>query len=154
MIAQKEMRTAVIPTPNGELRNEDLDVPESGNAALPEVTEVHYAEDEAKLNGGSLCGSGVGHFLAQVFPDGFRHFEKSRDYVGVKLQTRPTFDFFPGGGDGLLLPIGAVRSDGIQGIGDRKDSSPQRNLFRLQVARIASAIEAFLMLIDDFCRFG
>src|SRR5690348_5297033 len=77
MIAQKEMRTAVIPTPNGELRNEDLDVPESGNAALPEETEVQYAEDDAKLNGGSLCGSGVGHFLAQVFPDGFRHFEKS-----------------------------------------------------------------------------
>jgi len=46
-------------------------------------------------------------------------------------------------------PIGTVRGDGIQGVGNREDSCAQGNLITLQTPGITGSVEFLLMGIDN-----
>src|SRR4051812_7277953 len=73
---------------------------------------------------------------SQIFPDVVGHGEKCFYDIRIKLPSSPFYDFNFGGLHGLCSAIWAVRGDGVQGIGDRENSRPERNFLTFQAARI------------------
>ena len=102
--------------------------------------------------GGIGHGIGLGiNFAAQVFPDVIRHFETlSRPQDQTADPTTSRFRSRAAASD-LARPVRPIRGDGVERVGDGKDARSQRNLLALQVARIATAVEALLVGVDDLC---
>src|SRR5579863_977939 len=89
---------------------------------------------------------------AQVFPYLVRHVEKDLNHFGIKLPPGPLRDLLPCGLQRLSRPVNPVGCDGVERVGNRENARSERDLFSLQVPRIAGAVETFLVGIHNFSR--
>src|SRR5580704_3125660 len=92
-------------------------------------------------------------FATQFLPDALVHGKEDFYNVGIKLTSTPFHDLSASRLEGLGLAIGSVRHDGIERVGHGENACPERDLFTLELARIASAIEILLMRVDDLGSF-
>ena len=70
------------------------------------------------------------------------------DFV-IELRPSTATNFLARSRHGKRITIGPVAQHCIERIGDGHDASPQRNLFTVQLARIAASIEELMVGEDD-----
>ena len=75
--------------------------------------------------------------------------EKDLDDLGIELRTGKAANFLARLRHGKRIAIWPVAQHCIERIGDGHDASPQRNLFTVQLARIAASIEELMVGEDD-----
>src|SRR6185312_15858611 len=89
---------------------------------------------------------------AKIDPEGLRDAQEDLDDFGVELVTAATGDLKAGLGEVTSLAVGAIGSNGVEGIGDGEDARAERNLLSAKTARVAGAVVGFLMRVDDLGR--
>src|SRR6202040_3639000 len=96
------------------------------------------------------CGA---DFFAGISPDFVGSMEKDVDDLGVKLAAGPDGNLSLGCRERARGTIRTIGADGVERVCNGEDSGPQGNLFSLQAARVARAVEFLLMGVDDFGSF-
>ena len=96
---------------------------------------------------------GIADFFVEVHPDSVGMRQEDLDYAGVELFAGVAFDFCASGGNRERFAIRAIGNHGVESVGDRENSGADGNLLAAEAARIAGAVEAFLVRQHDFCRF-
>src|SRR5215831_17560725 len=92
------------------------------------------------------CTTGLAFdFAAQILPNVVWHLEEDFDNFRIELASRPAQDFRFRRLERLGRTIRAIRGDGIQRVGNRKDARPEGDFPALQAAGIAGAVEALLV---------
>jgi len=81
-----------------------------------------------------------------LFWDGREDF----DHFGVELGAGAAANFFAGMGHGESAAAGAVADHGVERVGDGENAGPEGDLFASWAARVAGAVEEFLVSEDDF----
>ena len=76
---------------------------------------------------------------------------KTSTTCGVELRAGAALDLFARVRERQSLAIGAVADHGVQRVRDGENARAEGNLLALQAARIAGAVEEFLVSEDDFC---
>src|SRR4029453_11115059 len=71
--------------------------------------------------------------------------EEHLNDLGIELDPGVPNYFRPGVFVGKGLPVGTVRSHGIQGVHHRKDPGPERNLLLSKPPRVSGPIEPLLV---------
>src|SRR5271170_6403249 len=93
-------------------------------------------------------------FVAQVGPGLFRQREEDLDDLGVELLEGAANYLFGSGGERGCSAVRTVGGHGVERVGDGEDAGAERNLFTAKTARVAGAIEALLVGVDDLGGFA
>src|SRR6267142_3464014 len=93
---------------------------------------------------------GRAEIFAQLQPMllGDRH--ENFDYFRIELRSRAALDFSPGVRKRQCFAIRPVANHGVEGIGNREDARPERNIVTFQTPRVARAVKKFLVGQHDF----
>src|SRR5258708_4067201 len=83
---------------------------------------------------------------AKILPDFRRYTKEDIGDLRVELGSPASQDFLPRRLQSGRLTVRPVRGHRIQRIGERKQSSAQRNLLSRQAVGISQSIEAFVMV--------
>src|SRR5580700_3276995 len=102
--------------------------------------------------GGEYRGRHSRNLLAQLAPRLERDTHKHLDHHRIELATGAAHNLIARRFKGGALAIRPVRGHRVERVRYGKDSRPQWNLLAAETPRIALAVEALLMRVDDLGR--
>lgn len=88
--------------------------------------------------------------FADILPDGFRDGTEQFNYARIKLRTGAAQDLIVSNLVWQCLAVATVGSDSVVSICDCEDAGTERDAVAGEAVRIASAVEAFVMMSNNW----
>src|ERR1700734_498714 len=90
----------------------------------------------------------------EISPGLFGQREENFDDFRVELLAGTADDFFGSGGERGSSAVGPVGGHGVKRVGDGEDAGAEGNLFTAKAPRVAGAVEALLVCVNDLGGFA